>query len=927
MSRAPVNVRAVFIALVVFVLVVALLPGGAGAQEGPGDQREDPDAVSLVSLSMPDRATLDDVVSRGYDLDHNVARAGGRITVSAVVTGPQIAELEDMGVQVEIEVDEAEAEARRRGMLAERQETLDAAAALADELNLAAIDTVVIARADYFTSTGDSEFLSVEAKSTDGAAADLTVAWDAGPGTEIGDGGSAELDDFVDAGQYLYHREQIELSGRAALVIEDGPAAGSYEAVGASFGPSLDVTGTTGTVELADDGSGDPTEACDPLVGFTAGNIALIDRGSCAFTQKVSNAQAAGAVAVVVANNTGSAPFAMGGSDSSITIPSAMISRDDGDTIKSGLPATGTLAQLETQPPPTRVRVTSSNGGSAEAEVTEWLETNYQAPNNPYFQGFLDHYPDAYELTGIIEQLAADFPDLAEVIDLPYETNGYRRKAMHLSGGGSSQRVGLTSHAWGHEGGNDLTVAYVDPGAANSALSVDVDGDDIVVTLATDGGGGVVSTAAEVVAAINTDAAASALVEAYTYRGNSGGGTVEAADAESLWDGLEAPEHVERAPFQPKMLRIGKHRDGSKTGVLTYSQEHAREWQTPLVNIETAYRLLHNYRTDGKTRQIVDNLDIFIVPTVNPDGALYSFYDAAFQRKNMTRYCEVGEPNDFNARNAWGVDNNRNYTVGSLFDGYDGASTSCTSTVFAGPEELSEPESRNVHWIPDEYDNIRFAMNIHSSGNYFMWSPGAYKLPGRITLPRPSFGTEEYFFDASSDILTEIKQWRGLSVTPARTGPIADVLYSAAGNSGDMLYYEYDLYAWNFEVGTSFQPEWEEAFNQMMEFSNGVIELYDVAREWTDDRQPPRSWINQPGNGTYDGPVGITFGYSEAADVYYTLDGSKPTTASPVYGSAGIREGGETITIDETTTIRWFAVDARGNEEPANNQRTIVIND
>lgn len=347
---------------------------------------------------------------------------------------------------------------------------------------------------------------------------------------------------------------------------------------------------------------------------------------------------------------------------------------------------------------------------------------------------------------------------------------------------------------------------------------------------------------------------------------------------------------------------------------MTYSQEHAREWQTPLVNLETAQRLLYNYRTDAETKKLVNNLDIFIVPTVNPDGMLYSYYDFASQRKNLTRYCGVGEPNDANARNSWGVDNNRNYPVGSLFDGYNGASSSCTSATYAGPAELSEPESSNIDWIPDTYDNIKFAMNIHSSGNYFMWSPGAYITPGRETLPRPSLGTEDYFFAASEDILTEIHEWRGLTVTPARTGPIADVLYSAAGNSGDMLYYDYGLYAWNFEVGTSFQPEWDEAYDQMMEFSNGVIELYDVAHRWDTDQRPPRTSLD-PDSGTYNGPVALTFESNEPVDIYYTLDGSAPDWDSTRWQAAGVREGGEEILIDRTTTIRWFSVDASGNTE------------
>ena len=141
-----------------------------------------------------------------------------------------------------------------------------------------------------------------------------------------------------------------------------------------------------------------------------------------------------------------------------------------------------------------------------------------------------------------------------------------------------------------------------------------------------------------------------------------------------------------------KALRIGKNRDGSKAGVFLYCQEHAREWVTPLTCVETAERLLRNYASDAQTRKLVDDLDIFILPVVNPDGAHYSFYDYNMQRKNMTNHCAATAADPAN-RNSWGVDLNRNFSVGSLFDGYNGASTSCTSDTYAGPAELSEPEA------------------------------------------------------------------------------------------------------------------------------------------------------------------------------------------------------------------------------------------
>jgi hypothetical protein len=274
-----------------------------------------------------------------------------------------------------------------------------------------------------------------------------------------------------------------------------------------------------------------------------------------------------------------------------------------------------------------------------------------------------------------------------------------------------SQAVVLTSRAWGHEGGNDITAEFRNPLAASSPLSVSVTGKDMVVSLGTDAAGVLTSTSAQVVQAINASPAASALVVALTYRGNAGGGIVQPRTKVNLSDFLTTATnaHVPRGPFSYSVLRIGKVRDGSKVGVFLYCQQHAREWATPLTCLETAEQLLRNYAIDPHTRELVDNLDIFILPSSNPDGAHYSMHNFNSQRRNMTNHCVEGglasdDPfaanfwaprvnpgtglpyvnSDPASRNAWGVDLNRNNTVGTIFDGYIGASYSCTSDVFRG---------------------------------------------------------------------------------------------------------------------------------------------------------------------------------------------------------------------------------------------------
>jgi choice-of-anchor B domain-containing protein len=139
-----------------------------------------------------------------------------------------------------------------------------------------------------------------------------------------------------------------DVPGASANVVTIDPpssAAGTYQATGANFGPAPDETGVSGDVVLVNDGVGTTTDGCEPLVGFPAGSIALVDRGICSFVQKANNAQDAGAVGMIVANNVGGNPITMGGTDPSIAISSVMVSLDDGNTIKAGLPASGTVTR------------------------------------------------------------------------------------------------------------------------------------------------------------------------------------------------------------------------------------------------------------------------------------------------------------------------------------------------------------------------------------------------------------------------------------------------------------------------------------------------------------------------------------------------------------------------------------------------------
>ncbi len=127
-----------------------------------------------------------------------------------------------------------------------------------------------------------------------------------------------------------------------------------------TYSASADVTATAQAVDIAvppPTAANSTTSGCEAadFEGFTRGNIALVQRGTCPFGQKVTNAQAAGASAVVVFNEgqegrtdvvqgTLGAP---GATIPAIGVPYALGSTLDGDTLRVAVEAVSEFRDTE----------------------------------------------------------------------------------------------------------------------------------------------------------------------------------------------------------------------------------------------------------------------------------------------------------------------------------------------------------------------------------------------------------------------------------------------------------------------------------------------------------------------------------------------------------------------------------------------------
>ena len=153
------------------------------------------------------------------------------------------------------------------------------------------------------------------------------------------------------------------------------PAAisGAYQFGTAAFGPALSSPGVSGSVVAAIDEANvagpATTDACTALTNAAAvaGNIALIERGTCGFAVKARNATNAGAIAVIIYNqeaNANAAPPGMaddGINGAFVTIPTVSLTRADALAIVAQL-GTGVSVSIGVDP---SIRAGADNLGRA----------------------------------------------------------------------------------------------------------------------------------------------------------------------------------------------------------------------------------------------------------------------------------------------------------------------------------------------------------------------------------------------------------------------------------------------------------------------------------------------------------------------------------------------------------------------------------
>ncbi len=207
---------------------------------------------------------------------------------------------------------------------------------------------------------------------------------------------------------------------------------------------------------------------------------------------------------------------------------------------------------------------------------------------------------------------------------------------------------------------------------------------------------------------------------------------------------------------------------------------HAREPMGMQQLFFFAYYLLENYATNPEIKYLIDNLEIYIIPCVNPDGWVL----------NQTTNPNGGGMHRKNCRqtgaNNYGVDLNRNF--GYMW-GYDntGSSPNIEAENYRGTEAFSEPETQAIKNFTEQMQ-FKFIIDYHCYSNVLLY-PWAYT--NAIT-------PDDTIFRAYSELMTYLS-WLFYGT------PIEAIGYTANGGSFDWFYGEQStkpkIFAWSPEAG------------------------------------------------------------------------------------------------------------------------------
>jgi carboxypeptidase T len=221
----------------------------------------------------------------------------------------------------------------------------------------------------------------------------------------------------------------------------------------------------------------------------------------------------------------------------------------------------------------------------------------------------------------------------------------------------------------------------------------------------------------------------------------------------------------------------------SEPGVFFVGQHHAREHLTVEVVLNMMHMFLQGPHSSDLISRLVHTRQIYIVPSLNPDGSEYDIQTGTYQwwRKNRQPYQGV-----------YGTDQNRNYSY--RWGCCGGSSGDPNSEVFRGPSAFSTPEDVLMRDFMLAHPNVTTGISFHSNAELILYPYGyTYTdIPPDMTVV---------------DHNTFVAMGQRMEATVGYPAVQSSDLYITDGDWNDWMYGELHKYPFTIELGgNSFYP-------------------------------------------------------------------------------------------------------------------------
>ncbi|MFC4021043.1 M14 family zinc carboxypeptidase [Micromonospora sp. GCM10011542] len=223
--------------------------------------------------------------------------------------------------------------------------------------------------------------------------------------------------------------------------------------------------------------------------------------------------------------------------------------------------------------------------------------------------------------------------------------------------------------------------------------------------------------------------------------------------------------------------------DESEPEILFNAQQHAREHLTVEMAIYLLNLFTDSYGSDSRITNIVNSREIWIVPTVNPDGSEYDIATGSYRSWRKNRQPNSGS-------SAVGTDLNRNWSY--QWGCCGGSSGTTSSDTYRGPSAFSAPETQALRTFVNSRvvggaQQIKANIDFHTYSQLVLW-PFGY-----TTANNPAGMSADQY----STFATIGQQ---MAATNNYTPEQSSDLYVADGTSIDWMWATHGIWAYTFEM-------------------------------------------------------------------------------------------------------------------------------